>query len=324
MTKETAENTANYIIDHCHGEKVTLHWLGGEPLYNKQVISLITKRLQESGIEIKSTMISNGFLFDNDTVNEAKELWKLKRVQITLDGTEQTYNRCKAYIYNDVNPYRIVISNIHRLIDKGIHVAIRLNIDIHNADNLAKLIEELRHEFCDSKGMIVYLHQLFEESKGSMAMRITEKRHAIFQKMIELENRLTDYGLRKGSGLKHQIKVNRCMADNDHSIVVFPQGNIGKCQHYTENNFIGHICDEQMDKNMISKFKECREIDECNCCFRYPDCVWLQMCEDQSHCYPEEREYLHHATQRGMIEDYVRFKNKDCEIDSIEEYEFQD
>ena len=324
MSEETAIRTVDYIIKHSNGERVSLHWLGGEPLYNKKVITLITERLQKSSIEVSSDMISNGYLFNDETVTEAKELWKLKRVQITLDGTERTYNRCKAYIYKGVNPYRIVISNIHRLLDKGIRVAIRLNIDIHNADNLTKLVEELHEEFHNSNGLIVYLHQLFEDSKGSVAMHKAEKRNDIFQKMIELENQLTNYGLRKKSGLKYQVKVNRCMADNDHSVVVFPQGNIGKCQHYTENNFIGHICNEQMDNNVIKEFKEVREIDECNRCFNFPDCFWLNMCEDQPHCYPEERQYLHHTTLQKMLESYARFKNKNIQDNEMQDDEIQD
>ena len=41
MSEETAHRTADYIINHCKGEKVTLRWFGGEPLYNLPVISLI-------------------------------------------------------------------------------------------------------------------------------------------------------------------------------------------------------------------------------------------------------------------------------------------
>ena len=67
-------------------------------------------------------MISNGYLFNDDTIKEAKEEWQLTKVQITLDGTEQIYNRCKAYIYKDVNAYRRVIGNIHLLQDADIHV----------------------------------------------------------------------------------------------------------------------------------------------------------------------------------------------------------
>ena len=96
MSKETADHTADYIIKRCCGEKVRLNWFGGEPLFNKPVISLICQRLREAGIDYRSTMTTNGYLFDDDTIKEAKDEWRLKKVQITLDGTEQTYNRCKA------------------------------------------------------------------------------------------------------------------------------------------------------------------------------------------------------------------------------------
>ena len=41
MTEETALQTADYIIGHCGGEAVSIVWFGGEPLFNKPVISLI-------------------------------------------------------------------------------------------------------------------------------------------------------------------------------------------------------------------------------------------------------------------------------------------
>ena len=71
MSEETATATADYITRHSSGEKVSIHWFGGEPLYNKKAISRICSLLTESGITFKSSMISNGFLFDEETVAEA-------------------------------------------------------------------------------------------------------------------------------------------------------------------------------------------------------------------------------------------------------------
>ena len=122
MSHETAMQTADYIISHCQGKKVSLHWFGGEPLYNKSVITIICRRLKDANIEYKSTMTSNGYLFDEEIVKEAKDLWQLNEIQITLDGTEKIYNNSKAYIYKGVNAYRRVINNIHHLQDVGINV----------------------------------------------------------------------------------------------------------------------------------------------------------------------------------------------------------
>ncbi|MBQ6202101.1 MAG: radical SAM protein [Prevotella sp.] len=315
MSQDTAIKTADYIINHCKGEKVSIHWFGGEPLYNKPVISLICQRLKEAGIQYASKMTSNGYLFDDSVVTEAKEEWRLEKVQITLDGTEQTYNRCKAYIYKDVNAFHRVIGNIHKLQDAGIHVSIRLNIDMHNAENLSELADELHREFSDPKGISVYMHALFEEVKGSKAIHDEEKRKFVFDQINDIESRLADYGLLKPRQLKREVKTNRCMADNDHSVVIVPDGHIGKCEHYSEDHFVGHIGQEEWDAQMLDHFRDTRdEITACATCFNYPDCIWLKLCKDNPNCYQEEREHKHSKLRQSILRAFHHYKDQQEEI----------
>lgn len=322
MSKETAVQTADYIINHCKGEKVSLHWFGGEPLYNKPVISIICRRLKEAGVDYHSTMISNGYLFNDDTIKEAKEEWQLTKVQITLDGTEQIYNRCKAYIYKDVNAYRRVIGNIHLLQDADIHVSIRLNIDMHNAMNLSELADELHREFGNPKGISVYLHALFEEAKGSKAIHDDEKRKYVFEQINTIEMRLKNYGFTRPSRLNRHIKTNRCMADNGQSVLIVPNGHIGKCEHYSEDHFIGHIENKEWDTLMLDNFRETRdEIDACATCFDYPNCIWLKLCEDSPNCYQEEREHKFNKLRQSILRAFNKFKDNQ---DEKQEDEIQD
>lgn len=311
MSKETALKTADYIINHCQGKKVSLNWFGGEPLYNKSVITLICKRLKEAGIEYSSSMISNGYLINEDIIKEAKSLWLLNKVQITLDGTEKIYNRSKAYIYKGVNAYERVIGNIHLLERAGIRVDIRLNIDMHNADDLLELAEKLHREYNDSKGIYVYLHPLFEEIKGSQAMHDDLKRKYVFDKMLEIESQLKKYGILRPYNQNREIKTNRCMADNDSSVVIIPSGHIGKCEHYSEDHFIGHIESEDLDTQMIESFRLTRkEISACATCFNYPNCIWLKLCEDHPNCYQEERDYQHGKICRSILRAYHKYIDK--------------
>lgn len=311
MRKDIALKTADYISAQCEGEKVNLTWFGGEPLFNKPVINTICDRLREARVEFSSKMISNGYLFDDQTVRDAVERWHLKRVQITLDGTEKVYNRSKAYIYKGVNAYRWVLDNIHRLMEADITVTIRLNIDNHNADNLLDLADELHEEFGEAKRLQVYLHQLFETSSSSMAMHSEENRKIIFRKMQEIEQKLEQYGFMHQRTLIDKIKVNRCMADHDQSIVILPTGDIGKCEHYSDDHFIGHIDQgKQWDQEMVGRFRECHnEIEACSTCFYYPNCIWLKMCENIQQCHEEERAYKLYHIQKAMISTYKKFIN---------------
>ena len=324
MSKETAERTADYIINHCHNKKVNLRWFGGEPLYNKPVITLICKRLKDAGIDYHSTMVSNGYLFDDDTIKEAKEEWLLQKVQITLDGTEQTYNRCKAYIYKNVNAYQRVIGNIHRLQDADIRVSIRLNIDMHNAENLSELADELHKEFNDPKGISVYLHALFEEVKGSKAIHNDEKREYVFNQIYNIDTRLKDYGFTRSGRLNRQIKTNRCMADNDHSNLIVPNRHLGQCEHYSDDHYVSHINHDEWDNNMLSCFREAQpEIKACATCFNYPNCVRLKLCNDNPNCYQEERNNKLHKLEISIQNTYDNYLNKKEETAEEDEDEIQ-
>lgn len=311
MSKDAAIKTADYIINHCKGEKVSLRWFGGEPLYNKTAISQICQRLKDASIVYHSTMISNGYLFNDNIITEAKEEWLLEKVQITLDGTEQTYNRCKAYIYKDMNAYRRVIGNIHKLQDAGIHVSIRLNIDMHNAENLSELAEELHREFSDPKDISVYLHELFEEVKGSKAIHNEEKRKFVFDQINDIESRLKNYDFTRPGRLNRIIKTNRCMADNDRSVLIVPNGRIGKCEHYSEDHFVGYIGNKDWDTAMIQEFRNtCDDIKACATCFNYPNCIRLKLCKDNPNCYQEERSHKFNKLRQSMIRAYNTYKDK--------------
>lgn len=199
MSAETAHKAAAYIAAHCGGEKVHLHWFGGEPLFNKQVIDIICTDLAEKGIVYESMIISNGYLFDGATVEQAVSHWKLKSVQITLDGTEEIYNRSKAFIYKDSpSPYQVVLANIQRLLDAGVSVHIRLNMDEHNADNLMELADELHERFGGKGKFSVYSHTLFEFA-GS-------KTHIYnFEMHVELYHKIYDTFNEKYADVKQRL-----------------------------------------------------------------------------------------------------------------------
>ena len=292
MSDATARETAAFIIRNSHGEKVHLHWFGGEPLYNKEVITTICGLLADAGVSYRSTMVSNGFLFDEDTVAEAVQSWNLKKVQVTLDGTEDTYNRIKNYVEPDGNPFLRVLGNIRRLVDAGVRVNIRLNIDRHNADDLLSLAELLGSEFGSDPLVGVYSHSLSEACATGTAVHHSERqRKELYDKQMLLRERLQELGLSRPAKLRHSLKLNRCMADNDATVVIMPDGHIGKCEHFTDSEWFAHVAEGDRDESMLASFKELRpDLEACADCPVYPDCFRLTKCLETVHCYPDERE----------------------------------
>ena len=311
MSKETALKVVQYIKTHCGGQKVRLSWFGGEPLYNMEVIDIICDGLRQEGIEYTSTMISNGYLFDDTAVKKAVESWNLERVQITLDGTEAVYNKAKAYIYKEGNPYQIVLDNIGRLLDAAITVRIRLNMDLYNAENLLSLVDDLAQRFSGRSGFYVYAYHLYDINKPMAELYDDQgwtKRNEAMQKLNE---KILDYNIANQPELRKTIRLNHCMADHGNAITITPTGNIGLCDQCLEDEFIGHIDTEGFDSKRVTSWKETSpEIPECKDCFYYPDCIRLKKCSTDGICFPLLREDKLCRLQNIMRYEYNQWKNK--------------
>ena len=310
MTDRTARKAAEFILRNNPGEKVHLRWFGGEPLYNKGVISLICGLLRDAKVDFQSSMVSNGYLFDDETIDEAVGLWNLKKVQITLDGTEEVYNRSKAFIYAEGSPYRRVLENLHRLLKAGIRVNVRLNIDRHNADDLFKLADILIAKHGGNKLFTVYSHSLFETGPSESAVSHTDaRRRNLFETRMRLQDKLKRGMIAVDHKLPDKLKLHRCMADSDTNILILPDGHLGKCDFSDE--WVGDLESTERDEKKLTEFKRLREeIDACADCPFYPDCFRLALCDEAAHCYPEEREEKQEETRQSLLSFYQKRKDE--------------
>lgn len=319
MSEETALKTVQYIKDHCGGEKVSISWFGGEPLFNQDAINTICDGLRRENIEFKSTMVSNGYLFSQETVEKAIRDWNLKRVQITLDGTEKVYNKAKAYIYREGSAYQTVLRNMERLLDAGISIQVRLNMDLYNAENLLELVDELAERFVGRKGLYVYAHHIFDGNKPMAEIHTEEEWEKRDEAMCRLNEKIAEYGLASNRGISKHIKQNHCMADSGKSVTILPDGNIGLCEHFSEDEFIGHLDKEDFDNAMVKSWAErVAEIPECTECFYYPECIKLKKCANDNVCFRQHRNDMLRRTKKQMLNEYQNWKDKTVAADTEE------
>ena len=312
MSEETALKTVEFIAAHCGGESVKLRWFGGEPLYNAKVIDIITNGLKEKGIEFRSSMTTNGYLFDDDSMKRATELWNLRWVQITLDGTEEVYNQTKNYIYsNNTSPFETVLDNIGRCIENQIYVSIRLNVSATNADDLMELVRQLYNRFGTTKYLGVYSAMLFH-----IAKKADTENERTYEKQRELDSIIRKYGLQIRHYISRKMKLNYCQADNDGSVTVLPDGKLGACEDYSDFGFIGDIWSNTIDNQARSDYKECYpSIPECTVCFYYPECIRLKKCNSLSLCTLTHRDKVLTETKERMINSLHRTDNSEEKTD---------
>lgn len=291
LTAEMIPTLVNYIALKCKSEPIDITWFGGEPLVANKRISEICDGLKRKEVKFKSSMVSNGYLFDKELIQVAKTLWNLSSVQITIDGTEKEYNLTKSYINPKDNPYKRVLKNIEDLLENGISVNVRFNVTQRNALDLNSLIDELSERFGGTKGFSCYTHAIYE-GVGFEPLHYNEAtRDYIDLQTIQLDKKLREKKLLGNLAELPRLRTIHCMADNDSTRLIYPDGIVGKCENKSSLDGIGNINDDIVDKEKDRWYKVSEEKSECcNCCL-YPNCINLVVCPETGKCTSIRREW---------------------------------
>lgn len=283
MNKKTANDVADFIIKESKSKKINIQWFGGEPLCNMEAIDIISQKLQSTDITFKSKMISNGYLFNEEIVKKAKNTWNLKKVQITLDGLEETYNKIKSYIHkDDTSPFKKILNNIENLLNNGIQVIVRINLDKHNYKELRELIDILSKKFSKYKGMFrVYTWLLYDNRGAVKSIHDTGERQFLTKQLLEIEDYIYKKGVAPTAIPEPQLKVTSCIADNKNSVVISPDGSLGKCDHHLDDEKYGSIYSKKIDNVVYdSWFEQQQRIKLCDECPLSPQCYKVKKCPD--------------------------------------------
>lgn len=306
MSPDTAHAVARYIADACGGQEVTIRWFGGEPFYNTQAVDIICADLASSGVAFTSLATSNGYYLTPDMAGHAAQAWHLKGVQIALDGTEQVYNRTKAYVDENGNPYLRVLENIAALMKAGIRVTVRLNLHKGNAADLMSLCDELAQRFPNRDKLRIYVIALKNRDGEG---RLYDDERAVEALTAQMHEKIAAMGCGVEFGLARGIVNNQCMADNDHCEVIFPDGTTGRCEHYAESEVTGSIYSPERDAAVVQSWKERVDYPACATCVMYPVCIKLKKCFWQDgQCTPRDQERKISRMRKSVLLSYSKWK----------------
>lgn len=275
LTDELTDKLCDFILKNRRKDsKITLEWFGGEPMLGSKRIDYISSRLKDEGVEFESNMISNGSLFNDELIEKAKNLWNLKSVQISMDGSESEYIRRKRYIKND-DEYHKVLENIKKLTSNGIFVTIRCNVDKDNISTVDEYIDDIDNAFKDRKNISAYFVPLNEERTGDNCMKIWEE---CIKADDELESRGFSISSIRDQVLK--LKINRCKADTPaSSVVIAPDGKLYCCDECVEGMAYGDIENGVTSKENIEFFENYGGTREkCAGCVFLPECTSFSKC----------------------------------------------
>lgn len=311
MTEKTAIKVADFIERHCESNNIFIKWYGGEPLMNVPVIDKITSELTEHGIEVNSSMISNGYLLTEEIIKRAANNWHLRNVRITIDGTEAVYNQIKNYKHCTENAFNRVLKNIDCLIQSNISVTIRLNIEKKNIEDIQSLIFYLCNKYRNCHLLDFMLRPLNNTDSNKCIESIGKERNDILNKITQLKFELFNNGFYVNCGKLSGMTLCTCIADSGKYVVIKPNGELAYCSADFDKKAYGSIfCDSQniaypkLSDNLFEKEKIC------DTCPLYPICSPSKLCPScyKPICNATQKEYNISDIKLTMLKEYRLYK----------------
>ena len=304
MTTDTADRLVDFICETRYNDTVKLRWFGGEPLANAKIIRYICSSLQEREVLYKSSMVTNASFLTKELAHEAKELWHLEKVQVSLDGAKEDYTLRKNYYTPEKHNYDVVMNAIHYFADEEIKVNLRVNVDFDNIVRIPTFLREIKAEFGDMENIKMYIAPLFQVQHSNRCLEL-------YKEIFKLTDLQKEIGISKDLSADHKavrLRMNYCMADSmDTSVVITPDGFFNNCEHLPGAQTWGNIFDGVTDKAKFDEMSTAPNVDEkCTNCPFLPECTpfykkgcpgWFEKCYEY-HCM--RTEYSIHCLLSGI------------------------
>lgn len=294
MTEDTADAVIAYIVKtHDPDATVELAWFGGEPLLRPAVIDRICSGLSAAGVAYRSTMTTNGSLFTPQLMEKAKDLWKLEKVQITLDGVGEEHERRKAYV-SLPDAYKLTLERISQMIKAGIGVIVRMNMDLQNAENIHELYDALRTRYSSTEPIAFDPALLFEELIGGERTRTAQQQATLRESWLQLRQRIWEDGFCRVRPLLNGLPRWHCMANSPETAIVLPDGKLTVCDPGCESMYYGDVWQGVTHPELVSGWRRCTDLREkCRNCPYLPECTGFALCPyEVSDCRAQAEEDL--------------------------------
>ena len=221
-------------------------WFGGEPLMNMPAIRELSDFFiafcEENGVKYVADMTTNGYALTQPAVHELVTCCKVMRYIITVDGPEAVHDRRRP-LHNGRGTFAVIWKNIHRLVEAGAHVTVRVTIDRQNAAHIRELIDNIAESGLAGK---VYLALVKTFDYASTPQEMREDIQTL-REFSDLEVELTAYAQSLGVmrfTTPRPCPQGGCLRKGD--VVIGTSGHIYKClDTLGEEEWIcGHVDEE--------------------------------------------------------------------------------
>lgn len=243
-------NTVREILSSNNYKSLRIHYFGGEPLLNLEMLYFLHDEFQkfsrEFNIKYEPFITTNGSMLNRDILSKVR----FRNVQLTFDGLEETHNKLRK---SDNFKFKDTINLIPDILELADNLTVRYNICEENKNDLIPLIDYLMTKFGTDKIRFITAQTI----KFSEEDKITMVSFDEYAKLsLEARIRLSEYG--KKFTLPQSVKF-PCQFLNGNAYSITSDLTIKKCE---ESSIILDIFTKDVTKKRRS-FKVDRECRNC-------------------------------------------------------------
>lgn len=313
MTAETAAKVVEYITRNVTAEdEVVFRWFGGEPLVADDIIDYITHEVNQffdGKLKFSSIVTTNGFNITDDLIYRAKNTWNAKKFHVTIDGYGAEHNRRKNYCDKSIDAYQKLLSDMRKLIEAGIFVVCRFNLDKKNIGQLDDILRDLE-QFKNSDLFYIHTTTLRRPPNAPLEDYILAQDYDWAYDLIW--RKMYSYGFY--DGIKHILPLRlrgNCLACVMNEVLINSDGNLFKClQHTTDESHKVGDCTTGVvfNNNYLDWLDVSIKRPQCQKCAYLPMCsggckeYWYENRPEISPC-AREKTYFNTLTQ--LIHEWV-------------------
>ncbi len=162
------------------GKYATFSFTGGEPFIRKDELLVLASYLDNRERATYYDILTNGSFFDDELIESVSRLKKLRRIQLSLEGsTPEINDRIRGE-----GSFQKTISAIRKQKKAGLKVSVMTTVSRFNAKDILPLIELLEGEGVDTFA----LERFIPEGQGKQManeMLSAEETHQVFKSVYE-------------------------------------------------------------------------------------------------------------------------------------------
>lgn len=268
VVKNIEENVIEKVIDLVESlsrqvKLIYITWFGGEPLLQypkiKKMMGKVIEICEKNHCDIGTDFVTNGYLLNENMVDDMLAM-HTKTLQITVDSSPEIHNQ-RRYLKDGSATYEKILSNIITILEKGMEIILRINIDEKTFLYPIQILDDIPKEFRNL--VTISISNIFQEKNRKSAYDIYLKAICMGYKYGERKNDY--YG---------------CKTCGNRNIVIDTNGDILFCTNVLpEEGVIGKLNEKgnityyEREKYRQSIMKSARDNETCRGCIELPFCI---------------------------------------------------